>query len=97
MKPRSFKLNNKTWFISYDETMTAANRCFGNAEYEGLCLSELQRIVLNPEITEKALTLALDHETVHAILFEMDHPLAVDETFVSQFSELLNERNRTLK
>jgi hypothetical protein len=92
--PTSFRLRRRKWTIKREETSRKKHVC-GTA-------SPAKKIVIYDRVTGRARS-ALEqqktfwHEATHAVLFAMEHKLATDERFVTQFSLLLEELIRTAR
>jgi hypothetical protein len=88
--PTSFKLSGHMWKV--------ACKPFGYSNpaiYGAAVLSAHYIVIYNrapgTRNAERKRAETFWHEATHAILYDMDHPLARNETFVTDFSRRLNE------
>ena len=85
--PNHFKLSRKRWLVrrlpyhAYE-----AGHCFAVPR-----VIHLNNAVRNRARTERQVADTFWHEATHAILFDMQHRLAMDEKFVHEFSKRLSE------
>jgi hypothetical protein len=93
--PTSFRLRRRKWDVKHEAKAKPAT-------IAGHCKPTPKQIVIYDEARDRARS-ALEqqktfwHEATHAVLFTMDHRLATDEKFVTQFGLLLEEMIRTAR
>ena len=87
---KSFELGPYTWNIKYLKRLKGLS---------GICVFEDKAKVIKVKDTlpEDVKTHVVYHELTHAILYVMEHPLAEDEEFVTRFSDLLYQFEKTKK
>jgi hypothetical protein len=93
--PTSFRLRRRKWLV-----MRAKQSAGG--KYAGITASASKRIVLYDVARDRARTpqeqqKTFWHESTHAVLRTMNHALAGNEPFVTQFALLLEELIRTAR
>jgi len=93
--PSSFRLRRRKWEIKREAKAKPAI-------VAGHCQPAPKQITLYDEARDRKRTdleqqKTFWHEATHAVLFTMDHKLATDEHFVTQFSLLLEEMIRTAR
>ena len=96
---KSFELGPYTWKII--QKLKLKKKTLGWCVFDSF-KKEIQIATHNPynlkeEVTEDVKTHTFYHELTHAILYVMEHELAEDEEFVTKFSDLLYQFEKTKK
>ena len=98
--PLAFKLGGKRYKVVEVETLkTASGRSLmGKFEVEKKAITVATHNARTKRKYDKGeIGNSFLHELTHAILFDMDHKLATDECFVTNFADRLQEALETFK
>lgn len=98
--PLAFKLGGKRYKVVEVETLKTANgrSLMGKFEVEKKAITVATHNARTKRKYDKGeIGNSFLHELTHAILFDMDHKLATDECFVTNFADRLQEVLETFK
>ena len=98
--PLAFKVGGKRYkVIEADSLKSAGGRSLmGQLErHKQLVTVATHNARTNRKYDKGEIANSFLHEMVHAILFDMDHKLATDECFVTNFADRLQEALETFK
>jgi hypothetical protein len=85
--PHSIKVGRKRYKIRLQDDHPHA---LGTIAYNPRIINIALRRANRRRLPHKEVSESFWHETVHAVLYEMKHPLFKNERFVTQFAHLLN-------
>ena len=98
--PLSFKLGNKKYNVDEVDSLKSGGgrSLMGKLEVEENLVTVARRNARTKRKYAKGeVANSFLHELTHAILFDMDHKLATDECFVTNFADRLQEALETFK
>lgn len=98
--PLAFKLGGKRYKVVEVDTLKTANgrSLMGKFEVEKKAITVATHNARTKRKYDKGeIGNSFLHELTHAILFDMDHKLATDEGFVTNFADRLQEVLETFK
>jgi Zn-dependent peptidase ImmA (M78 family) len=86
---KSFELGPYTWKVRLMKRLR--EKALGWCVFD----SNKKEIQIKESLSEEAKQHTFYHELTHGILYVMEHPLAEDEEFVTKFSDLLYQYEKT--
>lgn len=86
--PHKIRVGRRWYSVEIVEAMI--DRCYGRIHYD-------RNLIRVHKRTKNGMADTFWHETVHAILHDMDHPLYRNERFVTAFADRLSKTIRSAR
>jgi len=96
---KEFELGPYTWNVKERKRLRKGvlGMCYYHEDKKQIDLATVNPTNIEVYLSEDSKRHTFLHELTHAILFTMEHPLAENEEFVSKFSDLLYQFEKTKK